>query len=127
MSTTFTETDALAEDSITRRRQLKYVVSLADVVSFADLEGAEVYPVNDTLRSIAKITDGGIVFNQKQYMLPHTAAIACQAIYSAKHWKPVDGWKFWNVIRNGEAMTLESVRDELLDHRMRRGDVVADD
>lgn len=113
------------EESILRRRQLKYVLTLAQVAEFAGLEGQEVFPAGDSLRSIAKIADGGIVFNKKLYMLPHTAAIACQAIYSER-WKPVDGWKFWNVLRNGEVVSLESIREEVLDSKMRRGDVITD-
>lgn len=113
------------EESVNRRRQIKYVLTLADVVAFAGLEGTEVFPADDTLRSIAKIAEGGIVFNKKLYMLPHTAAIACQAIYSER-WKPVDGWKFWNVIYNGEFVSLESIREELLDNMMRNGVVVTD-
>lgn len=116
---------ASMEQSVNRRRQLRYIVSLAEVAEFAGLDGAEVFPASDSLRLIAKIADGGIVFNKKLYMLPHTAAIAFQAIY-AERWKPVDGWKFWNVIRNGESYSLEQIREELLDARMLRGDVVTD-
>jgi len=126
MSTTVEEVNFAAQnESILRRRQLKYVLPLAEVIEFASLNGAEIFPANDSLRSIAKIADGGIVFNKKLYMLPHTAAIACQAIY-AERWKPVDGWKFWNVVRNGSVVSLESIREELLDAKMLRGDVISD-
>lgn len=126
MSTTLEEIDFAAEsESVIRRRQLKYVLPLADVITIADLDGQEVFPANDSLRSVAKIADGGIVFNKKVYKLPHTAAIACQAIYSER-WKPVDGWKFWNVTRDGEVVSLEKIRDEILDDKMRRGDVISD-
>lgn len=115
----------LVESAITRRRQLKYVTSLQDVADFSSLDGIEVFPTGDTLRSVAKIAEGGIVFNKTLYKLPHTAAIACQNAYSER-WKPVDGWAFWSLERNGTELTLEQVRDELLDSRMSQGDYVKD-
>lgn len=114
-----------SETSVIRRKQLKYVTSLAHIAEFSNLEGVEVFPTGDSLRSVAKIADGGIVFNKTLYKLPHTAAIACQNSYFER-WKPVDGWKFWSLERNGKEFTLDQVRDEFLDSRMTHGDYVKD-
>lgn len=115
----------LPETSVIRRRQLKYVTSLAHIAEFSHLDGLEVFPTGDNLRSIAKIADGGIVFNKTLYKLPHTAAIACQNAYYER-WSPVDGWAFWSLERNGVEFTLEQIRDEFLDSRMLQGDYVKD-
>lgn len=113
-------------ESVIRRRQLKYVTNLANVISFAGLEGLELIPVQDTqLRGVAKIANGGIVFNRTLYMLPHTAAIACEVLYGER-WKPVDGWAFWGAVINGDLVSLAELRDDYLDTRMVNGDIVTD-
>lgn len=113
--------------SIIRRRQLKYVTSLANVIKFAGIDGYELFPSQDTkLRGVAKIADGGIVFNRKLYKLPHTAAIACEVLYG-EHWKPLDGWAFWSTIIDGNPVSLAELRDDYLDSRMVNGDTVAAD
>ena len=111
--------------SVIRRNQLKYVTTLAHVAEHANLNEAEIFPTGDTLRSVAKIADGGIVFNKRMYKLPNTAAIACQILYSGA-WQPVDGWKYWSTIQNGEIVSLEKLREKLLDEKMRHGDTISD-
>ncbi|MBC9704236.1 MAG: hypothetical protein H9W81_04305 [Enterococcus sp.] len=128
--TTTLETPALSpesiRDSINRRRQLKYVTDLAKVIEFAGIEGNEVFPSQDTkLRGVARIAEGGIVFNRTLYMLPHTAAIACEVLYG-EGWKPLNGWKYWSTVIEGKTVSLEELRDDYLDARMVNGDIVAD-
>lgn len=114
-------------DAIIRRRQLKYVTSLADVIQFSGIEGHELFPTQDPeLGGIAKIAEGGIVFNRRLYMLPHTAAIACEVLYGER-WRPLDGWAFWSTSIDGVPVSLAELRDDYLDSRMVMGDTVAAD